>query len=80
MRLLYFAMHLTLAAAWLTVGALFGVPWWAAAIFAGVIALVLEGEIYKLARALAGRRHRGSSVRQWRGPHRSSGWAMVQLS
>ena len=55
MRLLYFAIRLTLAAAWLAVGALFGVPWWAAAIWAGVMALGLEGAVYKPARALAGR-------------------------
>jgi len=55
MKLLYFAIHLTLTAAWLAVGAIFGWPWLGTALWVGLMAFILDGPIYNLVRAMAGR-------------------------
>jgi hypothetical protein len=55
MKFLYFAIHLTLAAFWLAVGALCGWPWIGTALWVGLMAFTLDGAIYSLVRAMAGR-------------------------
>jgi hypothetical protein len=54
-RILYATMHLTMGAFWLAVGALCGWPLLGTALWIGLLALALDGGVYKLSRAMAGR-------------------------